>query len=372
MFNVEKKNITLGFMPLTDSAPVVVAYEMGLFERWGLNVTLTKQNSWATLRDKLHSGIIDAAQMLAPMPIASNLGLYGKKSQVISPMILSRNGNGITLSSELYQKILSQQNSIEISMPFSAEILQHEIDERKKETDKLTFAVVFPYSCHYYQLLEWLRRSNIALTDINLLFVPPSDMVPSMQSGDLDGFCVGGPWNAKAVREGVGVTGVTSSDLWQDSPEKVLGLMSDWQLKHPQTTFALVSALFEACQWLENVPNRFEAARLLSRAKYLDTHIDVIAPSLLGSCLTFNNTTPRKVPTYNQFSTLGDPAFNKPAHHCGENIANLMQEYGHISAEQRADLDIAAIYRKDIYQTVINSIEITRLEKARAKIAHQL
>jgi len=372
MFNVEKKNITLGFMPLTDSAPVVVAYEMGLFERWGLNVTLTKQNSWATLRDKLHSGIIDAAQMLAPMPIASNLGLYGEKSQVISPMILSRNGNGITLSSELYQKILSQQNSIEISMPFSAEILQHEIDERKKEADKLTFAVVFPYSCHYYQLLEWLRRSNIALTDINLLFVPPSDMVPSMQSGDLDGFCVGGPWNAKAVREGVGVTGVTSSDLWQDSPEKVLGLMSDWQLKHPQTTFALVAALYEACQWLESVPNRFEAARLLSHSQYLDTHIDVIAPSLLGSCLTFNDSAPRKVPTYNQFSTLGDPEFNKPAHHCGENIADLMQECRHINTQQRADLDIASIYRKDIYQTLVNSIGITRLKKARAKIAHQL
>ena len=354
MFNVEKKEITFGFMPLTDSAPVVVAHEMDMFEKWGLNVTLTKQNSWATLRDKLHSGVIDAAQMLAPMPIASNLGLYGQKSTVISPMILSRNGNGITLSAKLYQKILSQHTE-EISMPFSANILNHEIEARKKQVNKLTFAVVFPYSCHYYQLIEWLKRSNISLLDINLLFVPPSDMVASMQSGDLDGFCVGGPWNAKAVREGVGVTGVTSSDLWQDSPEKVLGLMLDWQLNHPQTTFALVSALYEACQWLESIPNRFEAARLLSRAKYLDTHIDVIAPSLLGSCLTFNDTPPRKVPTYNQFSTLGDSGFNKPAYHCGQNIANSMQECGHISAQQRADLNIASIYRKDIYQTAIDT-----------------
>jgi NitT/TauT family transport system ATP-binding protein/nitrate/nitrite transport system substrate-binding protein len=357
MFNVESKNVTLGFMPLTDSAPVVIAHEMGLFEKWGLNVTLTKQNSWATLRDKLHSGVIDAAQMLAPMPIASHLGLYGQKSNVISPMIISRNGNGITLSTTLYDKLLSQQNSAKISMPFSANILRDEITNRKKEGNKLTFAVVFPYSCHYYQFIDWLKRSNISLSDINLLFVPPSDMVPSMQSGDLDGFCVGGPWNAKAVREGVGVTGVTSSDLWQDSPEKVLGLMSEWQLNNPQTTQALILALYESCQWLESIPNRFEAARLLSRAKYLDTHIDVIAPSLLGSCLTLNEASPRSVPSYNQFATLGDSGFNKPAHHCGQNIANSMQECGHITAQQRADLNISTIYKKELYQAAIDIIK---------------
>lgn len=354
MFDVEKKNITLGFMPLTDSAPVVVAHEIGLFEKWGLNVTLTKQNSWATLRDKLHSGTIDAAQMLAPMPIASNLGLYGQKSEVISPMILSRNGNGITISTKLYRKIQVQTNSTQISFPFSANILRSEIELRRKANDKLNFAVVFPYSCHYYQFIEWLRRSNILLSDINLLFVTPSDMLPSMQSGDLDGFCVGGPWNAKAVREGLGVTGVTSSDLYPDSPEKVLGLMSEWQLKHPRTTVALISALYEACQWLENIPNRFEAARLLSRAKYLDTHIDVIAPSLLGSCLTFNDMEPRTVPTYNQFSNLGDSKFNEPTQGCGETIAELMENCGHISAQQRNNLSISSIFRKDIYKAAIN------------------
>ena len=353
MFTIEKKNLTLGFMPLTDSAPVIIAHEIGFFEKWGLNVTLTKQNSWATLRDKLHSGVIDAAQMLAPMPIASNLGLHGQKSTVICPMILSRNGNGITLSTKLYQKILSQHNTNEINMPFSANILRHEIAERKKSGNKLNFAVVFPYSCHYYQLIEWFDKSDINLSDVNVLIVPPSDMVSSMDSGDLDGFCVGSPWNAKAVREGVGITGVTSSDLWQDSPEKVLGLMSAWQVENPETTFALVSALYEACQWLENIPNRFEAARLLSRAKYLDTYIDVIAPSLLGSCLTFNNATPRKVEAYQQFSTLGDPTFNRPAHRYGEKLAELMQTCGHINAQQITDLDITSIYREDIYQAVI-------------------
>jgi NitT/TauT family transport system ATP-binding protein/nitrate/nitrite transport system substrate-binding protein len=353
MLNIEKKNITLGYMPLTDSAPLVIAHEMRFFEKWGLNVNLTKQNSWATLRDKLHTGVIDAAQMLAPMPIASNLGLHGQKSTVIAPMILSRNGNGITLSTKLYQKILSQHDTNEISMPFSANILKPEIYERKKEGNKLTFAVVFPYSCHCYQLIEWLKNSDINTSDINLLIVPPSDMVPSMQSGDLDGFCVGSPWNAKAVREGVGITGVTSSDLWQDSPEKVLGLMSDWQVKHPETTFALVAALYEACQWLESIPNRFEAARFLSHTKYLDTHIDVIAPSLMGSCLTLNNTSPRKVESYQQFATLGDPTFNRPAHHYGEKIAKLMQACGHINTQQITVLDIASIYREDIYQAVI-------------------
>lgn len=354
MLDIEKQDISLGFMPLTDSAPVVVAHEMGFFEKWGLNVTLSKQNSWATLRDKLHNGAIDAAQMLAPMPIASNLGLYGEKSSVISPLILSRNGNGITISSQLYQKIIAQQQVTEIAMPFSASILHQEIAERAKTGDKLTFAVVFPYSCHYYQLIEWLKRSDISLSDINLLIVPPSDMVPSMQSGDLDGFCVGGPWNAKAVREGVGITGVTSSDLWKDSPEKMLGIMSQWQIDHPNTTTALIAALFDACQWLENVPNRFEAARLLTRARYLDTHIDVIAPSLLGSCLTFTNSAPRIVPSYNQFSTLGDANFNAPAPHYGESIAHLMLDCGHMNTEQRAALEMDTIYRDDLFKTAMH------------------
>lgn len=352
MFNVEKESITVGFMPLTDSAPVIIAHEMGYFKKWGLNASLTKQNSWATLRDKLHNGVIDAAQMLSPMPIASNLGLYGERSTVISPLILSRNGNGITLSAKLYEKILTQ-NQHKITMPFTANILHDEIAERKIEGRKLTFAVVFPYSCHYYQLIEWLRKSDISLTDVNLLIVPPSDMVSAMQSGDLDGFCVGSPWNAKAVREGVGVTGVTSSDLWHDSPEKVLGLMSDWQKHNPQTTLALMSALYDACQWLESIPNRFEAARLLSRAKYLDTHIDVIAPSLLGSCLSINDTAPRQIPTYHQFSRFNDATFNAPAHQSGDNIADLMQECGQITSEQRSELNIASIYRKDLYQQIL-------------------
>ncbi|MDQ9091431.1 CmpA/NrtA family ABC transporter substrate-binding protein [Pseudoalteromonas haloplanktis] len=348
--NIEKKELTLGFMPLTDSAPVVVAYEMGFFAKWGLTVTLSKQNSWATLRDKLHTGVIDAAQMLAPMPIASNLGLYGERSTVITPLILSRNGNGITISSSLYNKILAQHQVTQLPMPFEANILKHEIAQRALINEKLTFAVVFPYSCHYYQLTDWLKRSDIAVSEINLLIVPPSNMVPSLQSGDLDGFCVGGPWNAKAVREAVGVTGVTSADLLQDIPEKVLGLMASWQQQYPNTTKALICALYEACQWLESIPNRFEAARLLTRAKYLDTPIDVIAPSLLGSCLTFNNHPPRLVPSYNQFSDLNNTDFNAPESHYGEKIADMMLNNGHISSEQRAQLDIATIYRKDLFQ----------------------
>ena len=148
-------------MPLTDCAPVVIAKEMGFFEKWGLNVTLTKQNSWSALRDKLHSEQIDAAQLLAPMPLASSLGVGGTKANVITPFVLSRNGNAITLSNQLYQEILSQHQLNLLSLPLSSNLLHKVISDRKKENRRLRFATVFPYSCHYYQLLTWFERSNI-------------------------------------------------------------------------------------------------------------------------------------------------------------------------------------------------------------------
>lgn len=353
-FNVEKADITLGFMPLTDCAPVVVAKEMGFFEKWGLNVTLKKQNSWSALRDKLHHGVLDAAQMLAPMPLASTLGIGGVKTHVITPIVLSRNGNAITLSNQLYQSVLNQHQLNLLSLPLSSGMLHKEIKERKGQGKKLKFATVFPYSCHYYQLVSWFERSDISIHDIDIVILPPSNMVAALNAGDIDGFCVGGPWNAKAVREGDGLTCVTSSDVWPDSPEKVLGLLAEWQVKHPETTMALVAALQEACAWLGNVPNRFEAARLLAQVNYLDTHIDVIAPSLLGSCLVHKGKEPRIVPSYNQFSSLDKSATNNPVIAYGESLLKHMLKCGHITQEQANSLFVGSVFRDDIYQAVID------------------
>jgi NitT/TauT family transport system ATP-binding protein/nitrate/nitrite transport system substrate-binding protein len=166
MIEPEQTDLTLGFIPLTDSAPLIVAKEMGFFSQWGLNVTLQKQNSWATLRDKLHVGLLDAAQMLAPMPLASSLGLGCAKVKVITPLVLSLNGNAITLSETLYKEILQENNLAHVTLPLAAYLLQKVIKVRKKQNrPKLRFATVFPYSCHYYQLRDWLDSANISEAD---------------------------------------------------------------------------------------------------------------------------------------------------------------------------------------------------------------
>ncbi len=219
LMSIEKTALSVGFMPLTDCAPLVIAKELGYFEEQGLDVTLTKQFSWATVRDKLHAGVIDAAQLLSPMPIASTLGLNCPKHHVIAPMVLSQNGNAITISASLYEELSHLHNIHEISLPLSASLLKPLITQRIEKGEKLTFATVYPHSCHYYQLCTWFERSNIDLNDIEIVIIPPANMVEALQTSDIDGFCVGGPWNAKAVRDGVGVTCVTSCDIWPDVPE---------------------------------------------------------------------------------------------------------------------------------------------------------
>lgn len=351
MIKPEKTNITIGFSPLTDCAPFVVAKKLGYFAQWGLDVTLQKQNSWATLRDKLHAGILDAAQMLAPMPIASTLGLGVAPMHVIAPMILSQNGNGITLSESLVEEILAVNQISELVFPLDAKLLKNVIEKRKQHgSDKLCFASVFPFSCHHYQLQDWLLNGNITFEDVNIIVVPPSNMVDSMLSGDIDGFCVGGPWNAKAVRGGSGVTVITSYDIWQDYPEKVLGFLSSFATSHPNTVLAICAALKQACTWLDSTPNRFETAVIMSREGILGEPLEVIAPSLLGSCLTKKDLSPRHVPSYNQFSTtLGGLDINRPDIKHGFWLLEKIKNCQQISAVVETDGVIESIFRSDIY-----------------------
>lgn len=347
---LEKTELKLGFVPLTDSAPLIIAKEMGFFAEWGLNVTLHKQNSWATLRDKLHAGILDAAQMLAPMPLASSLGLGVEAKQVITPLVLSLNGNAITLSEALYQEILDVNKISDITLPMAAYLLQKVIETRKNEgRDKLIFANVFPFSCHNYQLRDWLKSADIGEQDVDIVIVPPISMVNYMESGEIDGFCVGGPWNAKAVRAGIGITALTSFDIWQDSPEKVLGLLGEFYQHNPKTVLALCAALKTACSWLETIPNRFEGARILSKSQYLDANLDVIAPSLLGSCLTYKNKAPRSIPSYNQFSSVNNGSINQPELVRGEWLLKQMEQAGQLSGVKVQDKFVSTVFRPDIY-----------------------
>jgi NitT/TauT family transport system ATP-binding protein/nitrate/nitrite transport system substrate-binding protein len=353
MIKPEKNTVTLGFVPLTDSAPLIIAKELGFFEHWGLDVELLKQNSWATLRDKLHLGALDAAQMLAPMPIASTLGLGNDATHIITPLILSLNGNAITLSELLYQEVLNVNQLNELALPMPANLLQAVVKNRKdRGADKLTFATVFPYSCHHYQLRDWLQSAGLTQQDVDIVIVPPVNMVSYLQQSYVDGFCVGGPWNAKAVRTGNGITVATSSDIWIDSPEKVLGLKASFAKSHPHTVIALCAALKQACDWLDSVSNRFEAARLLCSAAYLDETLDVIAPSLIGSCLTHQTLSPRNIPSYNQFSNGNKGSINQPQPVRGEWLVEQMLRAGQLPAGVDSRMVVNRVFREDIYQQV--------------------
>ncbi len=308
MQSIEKQSLDIGFMPLADCAPLVVAEHLGYFKEAGLEVRLHRQNSWATLRDKLHAGMLDAAQMLAPMPFASHLGLGVAAEPMSVPLALSFGGNGITLSRSLFNELLRLHNVSAgqlLQSPLSAALLQELVKSKKQAGSPLRFASVFPYSCHHYQLSAWLMAGGVAISDVEIVIIPPAGMVSALADGQIDGFCVGSPWNASAVRVGVGVTVLACQELWPNTLEKVLGMTREWQKTYPNTCAALVSAIQKACNWLDSLPNRFEASRWLCQSDFLNTELDVVAPALLGSCLTCDGMSPRLVSDHTLFSLPG-------------------------------------------------------------------
>ena len=356
MGNLEKEQLTIGFVPLTDSAPLVIAKSQGFFAEQGLQVRLEKQNSWATLRDKLHEGVLDAAQMLAPMPLASSMGLGCYPTPIITPFVLSLNGNAITLSDALYQEVLQASELDDVALPLNASLLRAAIEQRKSANKaRIRFANVFPYSCHHYQLLDWLKSGGISSDEVDILTVPPVNMVGFLETGEIDAFCVGGPWNAKAVRSGIGLTALTSFDIWENMPEKVLGVSKAFSESNPETVKALCCAVERACHWLEATPNRFEAARFLSSSDYLDAPLDVIAPSLIGSCLTHRDAAPRHVELYNQFYSRPGQHVNKPFVASGAWLLDKMLAAGQVPESVKSSIVVADIFREDLYDHISSS-----------------
>lgn len=356
-------NLTLGFVKLTDAAPYVIAKERGFFARYGLNVDLQAQNSWATLRDKLEAGLLDAAHMLAPMPVASALGISGSRTDIIAPMITSQNGNGITISLALCNEIAELSGIDYIPFPMPSHFLRHAIEHRKTNNlAKLKFASVFPFSCHYLQLLDYFAQGDISTDDVELLFLPPTSMATSLRESEIDGFCVGGPWNAASVRDKTGATVITSYDIWQDQAEKVLGITNERYMQQPEVFHKLCAAIIDVCEWLKHVPNRFEAAKEMSDAHYLATDVDIIAPSLIGSCLTVHDQTPRHIPHYNRFSSVfsGNKEkmylVNRPTIEQGEWLLEKITEaWPHLCDSSVKNVKIETCFRGDIFSHALSA-----------------
>jgi nitrate/nitrite transport system substrate-binding protein len=314
--DLEKTELKLGFIKLTDCAPLVIAKEKGYFDDEGLNVTLEAQANWKVLLDRVISGELDGAHMLAGQPIGATIG-FGTKAHVITSFSMDLNGNGITVSNDIWKEM--QKNDPKLASPtpphpISADSLKPIVEDAKKKGDPLKMGMVFPVSTHNYEIRYWLAASGINPgfytaddttgtkdADVLLSVTPPPQMPATLEAGTISGYCVGEPWNQQAVIRGIGVPVTTNYDIWKNNPEKVFGVTADWAKKNDKTHVALIKALIRAGKWLDGgIENRKEAAKILSKKDYVGADEEVIANSMTGTFL-FQKTDKRSMPDFNVF-----------------------------------------------------------------------
>jgi ABC-type nitrate/sulfonate/bicarbonate transport system substrate-binding protein len=268
-----RARLKVGFIPIIDCAPVVLAEELGAFERQGLDVEIRREVSWANVRDKLALGLLDASHILAPLPLAQTLGIDSVNVPMVNVMTLQLNGNALTLSCALWQEI--EEVAPELAAkgaPLDARAIAEVVKRRAAAgRPQLVLASVFPYSVQHYMMRLWLSSGGVDPDrDVRLTIVPPPHTVAHLSGGVVDGYCVGEPWNQQAEALGIGRIALTGPDIWKGMPEKVFGTTEAFAKKNPDTVKALIKALLEAAQWLDDPANRNETARVLSQPRYLN------------------------------------------------------------------------------------------------------
>ncbi|MFZ2972596.1 CmpA/NrtA family ABC transporter substrate-binding protein [Ferribacterium limneticum] len=266
----EKKEVRIGFIPLTDCASVVMASVMKFDEKYGIKIIPTKEASWASVRDKLVNGELDAAHVLYGLIYGVQLGVGGPKKDMSVLMSLNNNGQAITLSNQLKDKGATDGASL-------AKLVA------KKEKE-YTFAQTFPTGTHAMWLYYWLAAQGInPFKDVKTITVPPPQMVANMRVGNMDGFCVGEPWNNRAIMDNIGFTATTTQDIWTDHPEKVLGTTADWVKQNPNTARAVVAAILDASKWIDaSIANKQKTAETIASKAYVNTDTEVIVARMLG------------------------------------------------------------------------------------------
>jgi ABC-type nitrate/sulfonate/bicarbonate transport system substrate-binding protein len=271
---IQKAAIRLGFVPLTDCAPLIMAQELGLFRKFDLNVLLQRELGWATVRDKIVYGELDAAHALAAMPLAACLGLGSIPCECITALVLSLNGNGITVSNELFKSCFSHAGSLLLEI------------RRTRREKTFTFGVVAQFSSHRYLLRKWLSAQGVDPDDdVRTVVVPPSQMVANLKAGHIDGFCVGEPWNSVAVAARSGICITTSLQLDAGHPEKVLMVRRDFVEQRAREHCALVAALLEASEWCAATSNHEQLIATLARPEYVDVPVASLRQGVEKFCV---------------------------------------------------------------------------------------
>jgi nitrate/nitrite transport system substrate-binding protein len=314
---LEKPQVKLGFIKLTDMVPLAVAYEKGYFEDEGLFVTLEPQANWKVLLDRVIDGELDGAHMLAGQPIAATIG-FGTKADVVTAFSMDLNGNAATVSNEVWslmQPHLRKDSNGRPMHPIKADALRPVVDTFNAQGKPFRMAMVFPVSTHNYELRYWLAAGGLhpgfysptdvsgqIRADVLLSVTPPPQMPATLEAGTIHGYCVGEPWNQQAIFRGIGVPVITDYEIWKNNPEKVFGVTNAWAEKHPNTHLAVVKALIRAAMWLDetNGANRQEAARIISRPEYVGADVAVIANSMTGT-FEYGKGDVRSLPDFNVF-----------------------------------------------------------------------
>ncbi len=367
----EKWELKFGFIKLTDMVPLAIAYEQGYFEDEGLYVTLEAQANWKVLYDRVASGELDGAHMLAPMPLGAATGITGG-TEIVTPFTLSYNGAAITVSNSVWAEM---KKSIEIEAgkpkhPISAGALKPVLESYKKAGKPFNLGMTFPVGTHNYMERYWLAAGGIhpgfygagnssgsISAEALLSVVPPPQMVPTMEAGTTVGYCVGEPWNQQAVFKGLGVPVITSENIWIDGADKVFGVTKAFAEKNPNTTIRTVKALIRASYWLDqnDNANRPEAVKIISRPIYVGADEKIIANSMTGT-FEFEKGDVRPIPDFNKFfrGQYGAPYYSDAIWWLTQ-----MRRWGHIG-EQKPDswyMEMAKkAFRPDIYVAAAKSL----------------
>lgn len=363
---LEKEDLRFGFIKLTDMAPLAIAYEKGYFEDEGLYVSLEAQANWKVLLDRVITGELDGAHMLAGQPLAATIG-FGTEAHIITAFSMDLNGNAITVSNAVWEEMkrhVPYEGGKPVH-PIKAEYLKPVLEKYRAEGRPFKMGMVFPVSTHNYELRYWLAAGGIhpgyyapqrgdtsgqLQADVLLSVTPPPQMPATMEAGTIDGYCVGEPWNQQAVFKGIGVPVITDYEIWRNNPEKVFGVTKGWAEQYPNTHKAVVKALIRAAAWLDanDNANRMEAVEILSRPAYVGADAEVIANSMTGT-FEYEKGDQREVPDFNVFfrHNATYPYYSDAVWYLTQ-----MRRWGQI-AEARPDswyMDIARkVYRPDIY-----------------------
>ena len=370
--DLEVDELTFGFIKLTDMAPLAVAQELGFFWDEGLYVTLEPQANWRVLLDGVITGELEGAHMLAGQPLAATIG-YGTQAHIVTPFSMDLNGNGITVSNEIWEMMRPHIPSREDGLPehpISASALRPVVETFAEEGRPFNMGMVFPVSTHNYELRYWLAAGGIhpgfySETDISgqiqaealLSVTPPPQMPATMEAGTIQGYCVGEPWNQQAVFMGIGVPVITDYQIWENNPEKVFGLRADFVEQNPNTTRAIVRALIRAAIWLDedDNANRLEAVEILSRPEYVGADAEVIANSMTGT-FEFERGDRREIPDFNVFFRY---YATYPYYSDAVWYLTQMRRWGQI-ADQQSDAwydEVArSVYLPDVYLDAARSL----------------